>query len=123
MGSSERESFASTTDKDCARARIRQLNDRLRTTLCGGRIMITEGVEQLGPQALADILYRVRTFHAFGSESDPYGEHDFGSIRHAGYTVFWKIDYYAPDLTSGSVDPSDPSITARVLTIMLAADY
>ncbi len=55
--------------------------------------------------------------------NDPYGEHDFGAIDHNGQKIYWKIDYYDPDLKYGSKDPSGPVQTARVLTIMLANEY
>ena len=102
-------------------ARIAQLNDAARTSFLGCRVVITQGIA-----AIADLdgLYaKVRAFNEFTTRNDPYSEHDFGSIEHEGQTVFWKFDYYDVDLLMHSPDPTDPAVTCRVLTIMLAKEY
>ena len=66
---------------------------------------------------------RVHGFTAFSPDNDPYGEHDFGSFEYAGKTIFWKIDCYDRDLDNGSPDPTDPAVTTRVLTVLLAEEY
>ena len=104
-------------------ARIRQLNDQFRKCFCGGRVMITQGVDALPSDLRAKAIRNVATFEAFNLDNDPHNEHDFGSFDLAGQKFFWKIDYYSPDLQGGSEDPSDPAKTARVLTIMLAQEY
>jgi Protein of unknown function (DUF3768) len=38
-------------------------------------------------------------------------------------SVFRLIDYYDPTLTYHSEDPADPTITHRMITIMLAEEY
>jgi uncharacterized protein DUF3768 len=55
--------------------------------------------------------------------NDPFWEHDCGLIAVAGQRVLFKIDYYDPSLCGHSVDPADPLVTRRVLTIMLAGEY
>lgn len=102
---------------------IRELNDVFRSTFIGGKVMITEGVSNLAPEALAVLVSGVRTFHAFNEDNDPHSEHDFGSIDIAEEKYFWKIDYYDKALAAGSPNPSDPAVTTRVLTIMRADEY
>ena len=103
--------------------RIAQLNDAFRTTLCGGKVMITNGVDALGPDTVARILAKVTAFSDFNQSNDPYGEHDFGAITEACCTIFWKIDYYDPTLTFESDDPLDTKCTTRVMTLMLSNEY
>ncbi|RKE97888.1 DUF3768 domain-containing protein [Sulfitobacter guttiformis] len=102
---------------------IAALNDQARRTFAGCRVMITQGVQALGEASVADVLQAVQNFDAFTADNDPYGEHDFGQITHQAHSVFWKFDYYDLDLTMHSPAPSDPAVTARVLTVMLADEY
>ncbi len=103
---------------------IAALNDRFRRTLIGGQVMLTDGIASLSEEQRSQILQQVVTFGSFTEDNDPHGEHDFGSIDHAGAgRIFWKIDYYDPTMTMGSEDPADPVKTRRVLTIMLASEY
>jgi len=69
------------------------------------------------------ILRDVQLFNLFTPNNDPYGEHDFGSFTYADHQVFWKFDYFDVDLSMASPDPTDPTVTARVLTVMLAEEY
>ncbi len=106
-----------------ARDRIRALNDALRQHHRGGTIVITQGVQALGAETIQAIVEAVAAFNEFDGGNDPYGEHDFGSLEVHGRTVFFKIDYYDRELTWHSPDPSDPAVTRRVMTIMLAEEY
>jgi hypothetical protein len=57
------------------------LNDRFRSTLVGGTVLITCGVAALGPEAQTRILAAVQAFDAFTPDNDPWGEHDFGALE------------------------------------------
>jgi hypothetical protein len=105
-------------------ARIAKLNDICRTAMgVAGRLIQTEGINALPSRDQSAIREQVELFNDFTPANDPHGERDFGAFDHDGEKVFWKIDYYAPDLCHGSEDPSDPRQTVRVLTIMLASEY
>ena len=104
-------------------AKIRQLNDALRRTGTGGRIVITRGIRALPPEKVRKILFAVKPYDAFTEDNDPYKEHDFGSDEIDGARIFWKIDYHDQTLSVHSPDPSDPAVTERVLTIMLAEEW
>ena len=85
--------------------------------------MLTSGIQSLGQARVAEILAKIRAFDDFNPNNDPYGEHDFGKIEHDGDRVFWKMDYYDRAMEFGSIDPSDPTVTMRVMTVMLAEEY
>lgn len=103
--------------------RIRKLNDEFRTTMNGGNVMMTAGIHALPSDVRAITIRRVATFSDFNNENDPHGEHDFGVIEEGEARCFWKIDYYDREMELISPDPSDPAVTTRVLTIMLADEY
>jgi Protein of unknown function (DUF3768) len=103
--------------------RIRALNDKLRRYLPSGLAVITPGVAALGQQAVERIVKTIAVYDDFCHANDPHEEHDFGSFEAEGQTIFFKIEYYDKTLTYHSPDPSDPSVTERVITIMLADEY
>lgn len=106
------------------RTRVRELNDRFRTTGQGnGSMVVTQGVQEKGLPFIRQALDVVRTFDAFTKDNDPWGEHDFGAFELAGEKLFWKLDCYDLSLTAGSPNPANEAVTRRILTIMLASEY
>jgi hypothetical protein len=66
--------------------------------------------------AQAQILAEVRKFtYPEGDRT----ERDRGQIQYRGTTVYFQIDAYDADLQWGSPDPTDASVTRRVMTIMV----
>jgi hypothetical protein len=114
-------------------SRIAELNDQLRNRIgipvfgecVPGTITMTRGIMSLSPEQIIHVWAGVRNQSVFTKGNDPYGEHDFGSLDLDGISkVFWKIDYYAnKHCNAGCEDPSDPTKSYRVLTIMLAEEY
>ncbi len=102
---------------------IRDLNDQFRRSFAGGAVVLTASIIALGAEKQAVIIDAVRAFDAFTSDNDPYGEHDFGSLNVVGECIFFKIDYFDLTRATHSADAADPTVTERVLTIMLASDY
>jgi hypothetical protein len=103
--------------------RIRALNDELRKNFAAGVAVMTPGVAALGQEAVERIVKTVAVFDDFCHANDPHEEHDFGSFEADGHKIFFKIDYFDQSLTYHSPDPSDPAVTKRVITIMLAEEY
>ena len=113
----------SSNEDELKRRQIRQLNDQLRKTLLGGLVVVTSGVSDLEENTRKELLYEIAHYSQFDHNNDPYNEHDFGRVKVEGHEILWKIDYYDLNMEYASSDPSDPSITTRVLTIMLAGEY
>jgi hypothetical protein len=109
---------------DTTTKKIAELNDLCRTAMgVTGKLFQTAGINALPLADQSAIREKVETFSDFTPDNDPHGERDFGAFEHNGNRIFWKIDYYDRTMTKGSEDPSDPSQTVRVLTIMLASEY
>ena len=108
-----------STDTD----RIRTLNDELRQQLSGGRAVMTPGIAALGSEAVHRLIQTIAVFDDFCTANDPHGEHDFGAFPFEGVEVFFKIDYFDRSLNFHSPDPADPSVTERVITLILAEEY
>ena len=102
---------------------IRALNDRLRRFGIGGTIVITPGIQALGDDQIAELMVVIAQFDTFSSANDPYGEHDCAAVDIHGRRVLWKIDYYDRNLEFASPDPANPSLTKRLMTVMLAEEY
>jgi hypothetical protein len=104
--------------------RIRIWNDHLRQFHRGGMVVISRGLAALDRQVWAEVITAVARFDAFTRENDPYGEHDCALVEiGGGLSVIWKIDYFDPTMLHQSDDPTDPRVTKRVMTIMLAEEY
>jgi Protein of unknown function (DUF3768) len=117
---------------------IARLNDFARKAMgVACTVFVTPGFRALDAADQHRVRELIETYDAFATDNDPHGERDFGAIYQCAdgrwtttclaggeqERVFWKLDYYDPDLKYGSDDPSDPHKTRRVLTIMLAEEY
>lgn len=114
-----------TTDSADRRRCIRDLNDAFRKQpFCGAnQFLVTMGVVGLSDADRRAVIEQMISFHDFTEANDPHGEHDFGAFMHKGQKLFWKIDYYSANKKFRSPDPSDASLTCRVLTLMLASEF
>jgi hypothetical protein len=113
----------SENDMDSRTQRIRALNDQLRQNLATGVAVMTPGVAALGAEATTRIIKTIAVFDDFCHANDPHEEHDFGSFEAEGHTIFFKIDYFDRSLNYHFPDPTDPTVTVRVITVMLADEY
>jgi hypothetical protein len=103
---------------------IALLNDQARKAMgLASKVHLTQGFLSLPEGDQWAIREAVEKYDDFTPDNDPYGERDFGIIRHKGHTVYWKIDYYDRTMTQGSENPADGYRTIRVLTLMLAEEY
>ena len=100
--------------------KIAELNDAFRTSLAGGRVMVTAGVAALWSSHPGRRPPRGPSLQAFTPDNDPYGEHDFGFFKVGGHEFFWKIDLYEDPVVKD--EQGQPKVT-RVLTLMLAEEY
>ncbi len=99
---------------------VRELNDALRQTFTGGRVLVSPGVLSLPAEANAEVLERVRSFTAFDAENA--ADHDFGRFDLAGVAYCFELEC-PPRAHDGSKEAPDGGKATRVLTIMCADEY
>lgn len=109
-------------DKERAKT-VAALNDQFRSTFTGGQVYMTSGIESLDERTRAEIIAAVMEFEAFDEDNDPYGEHDFGTVQIGDRHYVWKIDYYDLRMKFMSPDPTDPTVTRRVLTLLKPSEW
>ena len=102
---------------------IRMLNDELRQNFTN-RHRCNDGWRcRLRPGNCDAHCETIGVYDDFCHTNDPCEEDDFGSFEVDGHTIFFKIDYFDKSRSYHSPDPADPSVTERVITIMLAEEY
>jgi hypothetical protein len=111
------------TDPSDSAERVRQLNDAFRRSFIGGVVVVTAGFESLPAERRRVILAKIRAFDEFDEDNDPDGERDLGLVDVGGVRCLWKIDQYDKQMELMSLDPANPEVTTRVLTVMLADEY
>lgn len=111
---------------------IREQNDLFRSRLGADSVLVqddvpgscrfTAGVYHAFDDYSA-ILESVRDYDSFDENNDPYQEHELAFFEIDNVKLMWKFDYYAcGNVEMPSENPSDPRVTHRVLTIMLASE-
>lgn len=110
--------------------KIAAQNDRFRAGLLAGmdedlrgNVVVTAAVRNMGRDFETAAYLAVARDTDFTQDNDPYGDHGFGVVTVNGTKLFWKIDLYDDELVYGSPAPADPSVTRRILTILLPSDY
>lgn len=121
--SSEAHAPKNTSQTSDRARRIQYLNDQLRIHGKGGMIVCTRGILDLDTHIIASIGDTVRRFDDFNEDNDPYGEHDCAMVRVGSSIIMFKIDPYDLTCSHHSPEATDPSVTKRVMTIMLCEEY
>ena len=90
-----------------------------------GKYMMSQGVSCLPADQQIEILIKTREYNDFNENNNPHGERDMGRfpLEDNKTDILWKIDYYDVNYNYGSEDPSNLSITRRVLTTMFSCEY
>ena len=85
--------------------------------------MITKWFSELAKEIKKDVIEKLKEFTDFNKYNDPHWEHDMGFVKSDWEKFMFKIDYYDKNKEYGSEDPSDASVTTRVMTILMSSEY
>lgn len=114
--------MTTTPKQDGKNAEIRRLNDRLRLKGRGGYSQMCYRMSDFSYERFAEVRTAIRAFDDFTPDNDPNGHHNFGVVQVHDQEYVWEIGYLGVDGTGVSPDPSDASVTTRVMWISMVAD-
>ena len=67
---------------------MREINDRLRQSGIGGKVIVSGSVVSLGTPLIIDIFLKIRDYALFAPEDTA---HDRGSFPVGGHEIYWRI--------------------------------
>ena len=109
-------------EQDAKNAEIKRLNDRLRLKGRGGYSQMCDRMSDFSYERFAEVRKAIRAFDDFTPDNDPHGHHDYGVVEVHDQKYDWEIGYLGADGTGVSPDPSDTSVTTRVMWISMVPD-
>ncbi|WP_271587026.1 DUF3768 domain-containing protein [Bradyrhizobium sp. CCBAU 53415] len=83
---------------------------------------MTPGIAALGSEAVQRLEQTLAIFDDF-CIARPAWRTRLWIFEFEGASILFKIDYYDANFEFSSPDPSDPAVTQRVITLMLAEEY
>ena len=120
---SRQDSCNQNPSKTTRQSKIRKLNNEFRRSGLNGLTISSRGVRALDKEMRDSIINTIRGIDELPPSNDPDNTDSLGSILVGEHLVFWTIEAFDLDLICSSRDPSDPNVTRRVMTIMLAEEY
>ena len=102
--------------------RIRAHNDELPRDLPNGHAVMTAGVAAPGLTRSSGSSKPSRSTTISARPTTPMANTTSARSKPTATRFFFKIDYLDKALAAHSPDPSDPSVTERVIAIMLAEE-
>ena len=100
--------------------KIKALNDAFRKDPEPSNVFISLEVVRLGEKKVEELLAKLKTYSAFTAKTDHDGDYSTGVIQLGPHKIDWGIFYMDLDEEEDSPDPSNPSVTTRILNLDFA---
>ena len=100
--------------------KIKTLNDAFRQDPKAANVYISLEVVRLGETKLKELLAKLKTYSNFTKTTDHDGDYSAGVIQLGQHKIDWGIYYMDLDGEEDSPDPSNASVTTRILNLDFA---
>ncbi|WP_430386729.1 DUF3768 domain-containing protein [Blastomonas fulva] len=103
--------------------KTRALNDKLRITGKGGFFRLSKNAWALSYLEYMQMRQAMAAYSDFNSENDPSGTHESGQFNVGNWKGIWEFEYQKKGGGAFSPDPSDPTVTTRVLHVEVVPEW